>query len=67
MLENCGDSIRWFIKSEKQFVLEGCLYITPEKKYPIIIRLILGFITAAFYAGLIGIIIYVALKNNRYK
>lgn len=54
----------FLIETILEIVLEGCLYITPEKKFPIIIRLILGVITAAFYAGLIGIIIYVALKNN---
>lgn len=31
---------------------------------PLLIRFILGFIIGAFYIGLVGVIMYVAINNN---
>ena len=47
-----------------EIILEGTIAITEERKVPFILRFICGVIIGVFYAGLIGVLLTVAISNK---
>ena len=54
----------FLVETIVEIVFEGCVSILYEKKVPLIIRLIVGFLVCACYVGVIGAIMYVAINNK---
>ncbi len=45
-------------------ILDGCIEAAEEKKVPVILRIICAALLILFYCGLIGILLFVAIKNK---
>lgn len=47
-----------------EILIEGCFEITEQKKAPIILRFICGLIVGLIYGGLIGLFLFLSIKNK---